>query len=58
MLMTKEYILKCLDKYCDFDCVLHKENFEEMVVRSLKREGCFFELDLGQRHVKGCSYLY
>lgn len=41
MLMTKEYILECLDKYCDFDGVLHRENFEEMVVRPLKANECF-----------------
>lgn len=41
MLLTKEYILKCLDKYCDFNGFLHKENFEEMVVHPLEREECF-----------------
>lgn len=39
-IMTKEYILECLEKYCCFD-MLHQYNFEEQVVYQLKINKCF-----------------
>lgn len=39
-IMTKEYILECLERYCCFD-MLHQYSFEEQVVNQLKANQCF-----------------
>ena len=40
MLMTKEYILDCLNKYCTFS-ELSEDSFYENIVRPLKEAKCF-----------------
>lgn len=41
MLMTKEYILDCLNKYCTFNGALSSDSFYELVVCPLEAEKCF-----------------
>lgn len=41
MKMTKEYILSCLDKYCNFDGALHQDNFFENIIAPLSNNVCF-----------------
>ena len=39
-MLTEKYILECLDKYCNFEC-LHQDNFFEQVVEPLAANQCF-----------------
>lgn len=53
MELTNEYILECLNKYCDFDGTLHKVNFEEKVVAPLNDAECFHLWDYASGVTKG-----
>lgn len=41
-MLTKKYILECLDSYCTFEN-LHEDNFVEQIVRPLQINNCFKE---------------
>lgn len=46
MKMTKEYILECLKKYCNFDnVILHQNNFETLIINPLEEASCFHNWD-------------
>ena len=45
MKMTKEYIIECLHKYCDFSGELTEENFYDYIIRPLMEAECFEKKD-------------